>query len=67
MGAKSAKGPRVTDSLEAEVLACCNALEFAMDIGFSNRVIEGDSVQVINAIKASKANLSQLGHVVEDI
>ena len=67
MGAKSAKGPRVTDSLEAEVLACCNALEFAMDIGFSDRVIEGDSVQVINAIKASKANLSRLGHVVEDI
>ena len=38
-----------------------------MDIGFSDIVIEGDSVQVINAIKASKANLSQLGHVVEDI
>ena len=67
MGAMSTKGPRVTDSLEAEALACRKAIEFAMDIGFSNIVIEGDCVQVINAIKASKANLSRLGHVVEDI
>ena len=67
MGAMSAKGPRVTDSLEAKALACRKALEFAMDIGFSDIVIEGDCVQVINAIKASKANLSLLGHVVEDI
>ena len=67
MGAKSAKGPRVTDSLEAEALACRTALEFAVDIGLSDIVIEGDCVQVINAIKADKGNLSRLGHVIEDI
>uniref|UniRef100_A0A7N2M6W5 RNase H type-1 domain-containing protein n=1 Tax=Quercus lobata TaxID=97700 RepID=A0A7N2M6W5_QUELO len=67
MGAKSAKGPWVTDSLEAEALACRTALEFAVDIGLSDIVIEGDCVQVINAIKADRGNLSQLGHVIEDI
>ena len=36
-----------------------------MDIGFSKLVIEGDSVQVINAISSSKANLSQLGQVFD--
>ncbi|XP_065626120.1 uncharacterized protein LOC136066171 [Quercus suber] len=67
MGAKSTKGPRVADSLEAKALACHNALEFAVDIGFSDIVTEGDCIQVIDAIKASKANLSRLGHVFDDI
>ena len=67
MGAMSTKGSRVTDSLEAEALAYHNALKFAMDIGFSDIFIEGDCVQVINAIEASKANLPRLGHAVEDI
>nr|XP_023894814.1 uncharacterized protein LOC112006735 [Quercus suber] len=34
MGAMSAKGPQVQDSIEVEVLACRRALEFAIDIGF---------------------------------
>ena len=67
MGAMLAKGPGVADSLEAEALACRRALEFAMDIGFSKLVIEGDCVQVINTINSSKANLPRLGHVYEDI
>jgi len=37
-----------------------------MYIGFSKLVIEGDCVQVINAINSNKANLPQLGHVFED-
>ena len=49
MGAMSAKGPQVQDSMEAKVLACRRALEFAIDIGFSELVIEGDSAQVLNS------------------
>ena len=67
MGAMSAKGPGVADNLEAEALACRRALEFVVDIGFSKLVIEGDCVQVINAINSNKANLSRLGLVYEDI
>ena len=48
---------------EAEAFACRRALEFAVDIGFSKLVIEGDSIQVINATNSNKANLSRLGHV----
>ena len=67
MGAMSARRPQVNDSLEVEALACRRALQFAIDIGFSNLIIEGDSVQVMKAIKSRKADLSQLGHIFEDI
>lgn len=39
----SAKGPHVQDSVEAEVLACRRAPEFAIDIGFFELMIEGDN------------------------
>ena len=55
------------DSLEVEALACRDAIEFAVDIGLFDIVIEGYCVQVINAIKDCKVNLSRLGHVIEDI
>lgn len=67
MGAMSTKGPQVQDSKEAEVLACRRALGFAIDIGFSELVIEGDSAQVLNSIKSSDTNLSRLGHIIVDI
>ena len=38
----SAKGPPVEDSEKAEILACRRAVEFAIDAGFSELVIEGD-------------------------
>lgn len=41
MAAMSAKGPPVEDSEEAETLACKRAVEFAIDAGFSDLVIEG--------------------------
>ena len=50
MAAMSARGPLVNDSLGAEALACHRALDFAVDIGFSDLIIEGDSVHVMNEI-----------------
>ncbi|XP_065629010.1 uncharacterized protein LOC136067299 [Quercus suber] len=67
IGAMLAKGPGVADSLEAKALACRRALEFAIDIGFTELVIEGDCAQVISAINSNQFNLSSLGHVFEDI
>ena len=63
MGAMSAKGSQGEDSMEAEVLACRRALEFAIDIGFSELVIEGDSAQVLNSLKSTDTNWSRLGHI----
>ena len=54
-------------SVEVEVLACHRALEFAIDIGFSKLMIEGDSAQALNSIWSNDANQSRLGHVIVDI
>ena len=42
MATMSSKGPAVMDSEEAEILACRRALEFAIDAGFADLVVEGD-------------------------
>ena len=69
MAALSAKGATYTvvDSEEAEVLACQKALEFAVDASFSNLIIEGDNVTVMQTISSTQPNLSQLGLVNENI
>ena len=67
MAAMLAKGEYVHNSDEAEVLACHKALEFAMEAGFSNLVIEGDNSNVMRALSASTINNSLYGHVVDDI
>ena len=67
MAALSAKGATVVDSEEAEMLACQKALEFAVDASFSNLIIEGDNVNVMQTISSTQPNLSQLGLVNENI
>ena len=67
MAAMSAKGPPVEDSEEAELLACRRAVEFAIDAGFSELVIEGDNVAVMTSFSHGGPNMSRLGHVVHDI
>ena len=67
MVALSARGPPVTDSEEAEVLAGRKALEFALDSGFSEVVLEGDNVGVMRSIQSKGANNSSLGHIYGDI
>ena len=49
MAAMVAKGPEVFCSEEAELLACRKAIEFAVDAGFSELVIEGDNSSTFNA------------------
>lgn len=63
MAALSAKGPAVFRSEEAEVLACHKALEFTIDAGFSELVLEGDNASVMNSISFSRVNSSCLGHI----
>ncbi|XP_075649914.1 uncharacterized protein LOC142620431 [Castanea sativa] len=67
MAALSARGPSVQDSEEAEVLACRKALEFTIDSGFSNIVIEGDNSVVMAAIPSSRLIHSRLGNLYADI
>ena len=40
MATMAAKGPEVSCSMEAELLACRKVIEFVVDAGFSELVIE---------------------------
>ena len=39
------------------------ALEFAVDVGFSELIIEGDNVNVMKAILSTRVDYSHLGHI----
>ena len=67
MAAVFAKGLAVQCSEEAEMLACRKAIEFTMDDGFSEPVIEGGNTNVMHAISSLKADQSLIGNVVGDI
>ena len=67
MAAMAAKGPEVFCSEEVELLACRKAIEFAVDAGFSEFVIEGDNILAMSAISTLKLDQSLLGNVVGDI
>ncbi|KAL0015414.1 hypothetical protein SO802_002483 [Lithocarpus litseifolius] len=67
MASLVAKGPLVQNSEEVELLAYRKALEFAVDVGFIDVVLEGDSLNMMRAISTGKANRSRLGHIYKDI
>ena len=63
----SARGPSVASREEADVLACRKALEFALDTGFLDLVIEGDNATLMTTIVSPHLNRSRLGHIYDDI
>ncbi|XP_075654870.1 uncharacterized protein LOC142625046 [Castanea sativa] len=67
MVAMAVKGPEVFCSEEAKLLACRKAVESAVDVGFSELVIEGDNSFVRKAISALKNDQSMLGNVIGEI
>ena len=67
MAAMSVKGPSVSSSEEVKALACQKAIEFAMEAGFSELIIEGDNTAAMKAVAGSSGGNSLLGHVYEDI
>lgn len=62
-----ARGPYIASSKEGEVLACRKALEFAIDFGFREIVLEGDNATVMKSLMSPQVNMSRLGHIYEDI
>ncbi|XP_075665089.1 uncharacterized protein LOC142634697 [Castanea sativa] len=67
MAALSSKGPTVLDSEEAEILACRQAMKFAIDAGFSELVVEGDNINVMCSIFSDRTDWSRLGNIYDDI
>ena len=67
MAALSLKGLTVTDSEEAKVLACRQAMEFAIDVGFSDLIVEGDNSNFMRSIASAQSDWSCLGNLYDDI
>ena len=61
MAAFDAKGGVVRDSEEVEVMACRKALEFAIDAGFMEIILEGDNALVMQMVSQAQPNLLRLG------
>ena len=57
--------PRSVDVLEA--LAARRAVKFAVELGLSSSIIEGDSEVVYRALQASDWHHSSIGEIVKDI
>ena len=54
-------------AIEVEGLAARQAMELALETGFTKGVLEGGSQVLISALKTNSHNLSQFGHIVNDI
>ena len=67
IAAISAKGGAVRDSEEVEMLACRKALEFAINAGFMEVILEGDNIRVLKTVAQAQPNLARLGFIYEDI
>lgn len=67
MVAMFVKGPSVSSSEEAEALAYWKAIEFSMEPGFSELLIEGDNATVMKVVSGSLGNHSLLWHIYVDI
>jgi ribonuclease HI len=50
----------------AEAVAALKAVTFCRELGFSKVILEGDALQVVNALKASTRNWSPYGHLIEE-
>ena len=67
MAGLSARGPYIASSEKRKVLVCRKALEFAVDAGFREIVLEGDNAIVMKSLMSPRVNRSKLGHIYEDI
>ena len=67
MAALSAKGPPVMGSEEAEIFACCRAVEFAVECRFLELVLERDNQALMDALNKRKGLSSWLGRILQDV
>ncbi|XP_030962053.1 uncharacterized protein LOC115983486 [Quercus lobata] len=67
MAALAVRGGAMRDNEEMEVMACRKELEFAIDAGFTEIILEGDNALVMKMISQAKPERSRLGLIYEDI
>ena len=67
MAAFSGKGPPVACSEETEILTCRCAVEFTLECGFREMVVEGDNQSVMFVLERKSCLSSRVGHILQDV
>uniref|UniRef100_A0A7N2R3V3 RNase H type-1 domain-containing protein n=1 Tax=Quercus lobata TaxID=97700 RepID=A0A7N2R3V3_QUELO len=67
MASFSVRGSKAVDSSEAELLACRRAIQFAIEVGITDVVIEGDNAMIMGSIVKKDLSGARLGHIFMDI
>ena len=67
MASFSVHGSKAVDSSEAELLACRRAIQFAIEMGITDVVIEGDNAMIKGSIAKMDLSGAWLGHIFVDI
>ena len=67
MASFSVHGSKAVDSSEAELLACRRAIQFAIEMGITDVVIEGDNAMIMGSIAKKDLSGARQGHIFMDI
>ena len=67
IGAQTMPVPFRQSVAELEALACQKAVQFALEIGLTQVVVEGDFVTVIEALKKGTGQFASHGNILDDI
>ena len=59
--------PLPSTVIEVETLAARRAVEFVLELGFDNIVLEGDSEVLIKLLNSCSKSLAPFGHIMNDI
>ena len=59
--------PLPPSSNDVEALAAARGINFAVELGFSSVIIEGDSEAIIKALKSNEESLATYGHVISAV
>ena len=65
----AAQGRRVygqPEPIHVEAMGALMAAELCQDLGLPNVILEGDSLQVVQALRCMSQNWSPYGQIVED-
>ncbi|XP_030925104.1 uncharacterized protein LOC115952172 [Quercus lobata] len=66
-GALSSSIPMAHSVADLEALACLKAVQFALELGITRAVFEGDSAVIINALLHSVGAFATFGNILDDI
>ncbi|XVF63951.1 hypothetical protein PTKIN_Ptkin09bG0128000 [Pterospermum kingtungense] len=65
LGAMAKEMVNVANSFVAEAFAVVHALEFVLELGLSNIILEGDALSILKGLRGTGEDLSEIGPVLE--